>query len=171
MDRSFPLQHAIYIAAKFLPIVYHRNLIPRVEWMKERAIEQRLVSGRRVDKGIKAPLIANHANFKKEAGVRVGSSFRILLGQMKPSLLRRSATLGTKNSLEGERLRAGKRMLGYEERVVNAVKLDGFPQGSLYDVGMAENRCGKATDFIDAIEGPYFGAVSSAWSGRACRQT
>jgi hypothetical protein len=161
VDRGFALQHPIDVAPEFFSIVNHRYVVPDVERMQEIPVQQRLIRRGRVDERIETPLVADHPDLEQETRFRILASFGVLFGQMKPALLRSSTALRPKDGFEGEGFRAGQRMLRNKKRVIGAIELHGLAQGSLDDVRMADNGGPQAADFIEAIEGPDFGARRS----------
>jgi len=64
MDHSLPLHHAIDVTSEFLSIVDHGNVVPDIQRVKLIAKQQCLIGGRRVQKSVETPLLANQTDFE-----------------------------------------------------------------------------------------------------------
>src|SRR5262249_21628630 len=86
---------------------------------------------------------------------RVGARWRRRVGfsEVKPALLER-AFIRTKNCFEGERRSTRKRMRWNDQGIVDAVKGNGGPRGSVILGGLAFSPEGIASDPHDVVEAP-----------------
>src|SRR5207249_8542657 len=114
--------------AEFPAVVHGCYVIPRAQRMERRPIHQRLARRSRLVVAIEEPAVAGDADFEEHTVVRVRAGRGIPLAQMKPALLPLS-TVGPKDRLPRELLGAGERMVVDEQRIIDAVELDGLADG------------------------------------------
>ena len=145
VDHSPSLHYSVDITSKFLSIVNHGDVVPDVQRMKLITKQERFIGGGRVHKSIEAPLVTNHANFEQNSGIGIFAGFSILFGEMKPALLLCSAALRTENRLECKNARSRERVFGNEKRVVDSIELDRLPFRGVDDLGMADDKIGRAS--------------------------
>src|SRR4029453_5900811 len=87
---------------------------------------------------------------------------------MKPALFG-VAAIGTEDRLPGERRRSGKGMHVHEQRIIDAVELDGLPDGSVEHPGIALDGRAVLTEAVEPVEHPHLDRAPLRLSERAER--
>jgi hypothetical protein len=149
VDLRLPVLHAVDIVAEDLAVVYRGHVIPGAERMQTLLVHQCRAAGRALVVAVQEPAVADHADLEEHPVLGP----RLL--EMKPALLG-VAAVGAENRLPGERRCSGKRMYVHEQRISDAVELNGFADRCVDHPRVALNGGSMLTEAVEPVEHPHF---------------
>lgn len=151
-DGGGQLEFMVDVMAELAAVRDHGHVMPTVERMQARTVDQSLGPSARGREGIEAPLVVNQSRLKKKT---VYTSVPL---QVEEPLLGPSAGFGAENNFPRKCFGPGEWMIFNIERIGFAAKAYRFALRRLDHSGLAEDGGGMIAQTVEPVKTPDFGA-------------